>query len=115
MPGNFLERVIIPPILTKDYTTQPMNFLWSEGSRRLHQMREIVVIGYSFPPTDFATEALLRTGLPWTVQKEVQFKIVNPCKQVFERFSKAFGPSNVKWNSSLDEFLDSNSGNTPTG
>lgn len=106
MPRDYLERVIVPPVLTKDYSAHPINFLWSEASRRLSQVREIVVIGYSFPPTDFATEALLRIGLPWTIQKEVQFSIVNTDEKVFERFSEAFGTSRVKLTDSLDKYLD---------
>jgi NAD-dependent SIR2 family protein deacetylase len=104
--GTYLERVIIPPLLTKEYSVQPFNRLWSEASRRLPRMREIVVIGYSFPPTDFATETLLRIGLPWTIQKSIQFKVVNPDKEVFERFSRAFGTSKVNWVGSLEEYLD---------
>jgi hypothetical protein len=102
----YLERVIIPPLLTKDYSTQPMEYLWSEAERQLHRAREIVVIGYSFPHTDFATEALFRIGLPWTAQRQTRFTVVNPDKNVFERFSRAFNTPKVEWVNSLDEYLD---------
>lgn len=101
----YLERVIIPPLLTKDYSSQPMDYVWSEAERRLSRVGKIVVIGYSFPPTDFATETLLRIGLPWTRQKEIRFTVVNPDKEVFERFSRAFSESTVEWIGSLEEYL----------
>jgi hypothetical protein len=105
-PRDYLERVIIPPLPTKDYTTQPMNYLWNEAERHLmSRRREIVIIGYSFPPTDFATEALLRIALPWESQKQTHFIIVNPNKDVHERFRKAFHTSEVEWVESLDDYL----------
>lgn len=106
MPGSYLERVIIPPLLTKDYSAPPIHYLWEEASRRLSEVREIVVIGYSFPHTDFATETLFRIGLPWTRQKKTRFTVVNPDEEVFERFSKAFSDSEVKWVTSLEDYLD---------
>jgi NAD-dependent SIR2 family protein deacetylase len=102
----YLERVIIPPLLSKDYSSQPMGYLWRQAERHLFRVREIVAIGYSFPPTDFATEALLRIGLPWDIQKQTHFTVVNPDKKVFERFAKAFNASKVEWVSSLEEYLD---------
>ena len=104
--SDYLERVIIPPLLAKDYSAQPINYLWREAARRLSRTREVIVIGYSFPPTDFAVEALLRSGLPWNCQKETHFTIVDPDKNVFERFSQRFNMAKVDWKGSLAEYLD---------
>ncbi len=68
--------------------------------------REIVIIGYSFPPTDFATEALLRDDIPWQFQRQTLFVIMTPQREVFERFEKTFGSSEVEWKISLKEYLD---------
>lgn len=106
MSAAYLERVIIPPLLTKNYSDQPINYLWEEASRRLSKIREIVVIGYSFPPTDFATETLFRIGLPWASQKKIRFTVVNPDQEVFYRLSKAFCGSEVEWVTSLEKYLD---------
>jgi NAD-dependent SIR2 family protein deacetylase len=100
-----LERMIVPPVLAKDYTSQPLRALWNHAHRYIERTREIVIIGYSFPPTDFATESLLRTSLPWANQRKVHFTIVNPEKKVFRRFKKMFKLSAVDWNGSLEEYL----------
>lgn len=103
----YLQRVIVPPLLAKNYSIQPLRFLWSQAEKYIARAREIVIIGYSFPPTDFGTEALLRASFPWEYQKDIRFVIVNPDKEVFERFQKTFNSSTVEWRTSLKEYLES--------
>jgi hypothetical protein len=100
------QRVIVPPLLTKDYSLQPLKYLWSRANRYVARAREIVIIGYSFPPTDFATEALLRDSFPWDIQRHTRFVIVNTDEEVFDRFKKTFNSSVVEWKGSLKEYLD---------
>lgn len=102
----YFERVIVPPLVAKDYSIQPLKYLWSRANRYVARAREIVIIGYSFPPTDFATEALLRDSFPWNMQRRTRFVIVNNDEKVFERFKKTFSSSVVEWKSSLKEYLD---------
>lgn len=102
----YFQRVIVPPLLTKDYSLQPLKYLWSRANRYVARAREIVIIGYSFPATDFATEALLRDSLPWDIQKDTHFVIVNTNDEVFDRFKKTFSSSEVEWKGSLKEYLD---------
>ena len=103
---NCFERVIVPPLLTKNYSAQPIEYLWRQANKYVSRTREIVIIGYSFPPTDFAAEALLRIALLYTLQKQIRFTVVNPDKTVFERFAMTFNSSNVEWIRSLEEYLD---------
>jgi len=102
----YFQRVIVPPLIAKDYSIQPLRYLWSRANRYVARAREIIIIGYSFPPTDFATEALLRDSFPWDVQRHTRFVIVNSDERVSERFKKAFSSSVVEWKSSLKEYLD---------
>jgi len=105
--GIYLERLLVPPLLTKDYSDHAINYLWREASRRLHRnIHEIVAIGYSLPATDFASETLLRTGLQFNRQKEISLTLVNPDKEVLDRFSKIFAPSKITWIKSIAEYLD---------
>jgi len=103
----YFQRVIVPPLLAKNYSIQPLRYLWSRANRYVTRARKIVIIGYSFQPTDFGTEALLRSSLPWESQKQTRFVIVNPDEEVFKRFKKTFNSSVVEWKSSLKEYLDS--------
>jgi len=104
-PASF-KRVIVPPVLTKDYSSQPIDYLWRQAGKCVSRVRDIVIIGYSFPPTDFAAEALLRIALKYSLQKEIRFTIVNPDETVFKRFAKAFRSSKIEWKSSLEAYLD---------
>ncbi len=101
----FLERVIVPPLLAKDYSIHPLKYIWNQAIHQIVRSREIVIIGYSFPPTDFGTEALLRVGLPGDFQKRVHFTIVNPDETVYKRFRETFNTSVVDWKESLSEYL----------
>jgi hypothetical protein len=103
----YFQRVIVPPILAKDYSRQPMKYLWGQANRYVTRAREIAIIGYSFSPTDFATEALLRDSLPWETQRRTRFTVVNPDKAVYKRVKKMFNSSIVEWRSSLKEYLES--------
>jgi hypothetical protein len=103
----YFQRVIVPPLLAKNYSLPPLKYLWSRANRYVARAREIVIIGYSFPPTDFATEALLRDSFPWDIQRHTRFIIVNTDEEVFNRFKKTFSSSIVEWKSSLKEYLDS--------
>jgi hypothetical protein len=92
--------------LSKNYSVQPIDYLWRKAGEYVSRVREIVILGYSFPHTDFATETLLRSALLYSLQKEVRFTLVNPDKKVFERFAEAFSSSRVDWKSSLEEYFD---------
>jgi NAD-dependent SIR2 family protein deacetylase len=107
-PG-YLERLLIPPLLNKNYTDRDMNYLWLEAQRSLSNIEEVVIIGYSLPPTDFASETLLRTGTLWATRKNLPVTIVDPDpkEEVKTRFSRIFNPNKIEMKASLDEYLDS--------
>lgn len=103
--SNCLERLLVPPLLTKDYSDHAINYLWSEAHRQIRTIREIVAIGYSLPPTDFASETLLRTSLEY-FQRHIPLTLVNPSKEAFKRYSEIFAPDKITWIESLDSYLD---------
>ena len=94
----------MPPLLNKNYLDREINYLWREARRLLTRINEIVIIGYSLPPTDFASEALL-SGIPWEVQKNIPVTIVNPDEKVKDRFSRLFNPDTIRMKRDLDEYL----------
>lgn len=105
--GSYLERLLVPPLLTKDYSDHAINYLWREASRLIQRhVHEIVAIGYSLPGTDFASETLLRTALGFNRQKETPLTLVNPDKEVIDRYSKIFAPGKIKWIKTIEEYLD---------
>lgn len=61
---NKLSRVIIPPTLMKNYQSIPfIPELWHQARRALGHASEIVVIGYSFPTTDFRSNWMFRKAM----------------------------------------------------
>jgi len=54
------ERMMIPPIQSKDYRDRDMAFLWVQADRLMKEFSRIVCVGYSFSPLDFDMGSLLR-------------------------------------------------------
>jgi NAD-dependent SIR2 family protein deacetylase len=51
--SGLTEPLIIPPTLMKNYQHPVIRAVWVEAARVLCQAEEIVIVGYSLPPTDF--------------------------------------------------------------
>jgi len=95
----YLTRLLVPPLLTKSYDDRDINYLWLEAARLLKNVKKIVVIGYSLPKIDFASETLLRTlGRDLN---NISLTIVDPDPKVKSRFATIF-------NTKISEFKDLN-------
>jgi SIR2-like domain len=53
-----MEPVIIPPLLYKDFREHPFPSVWNAALDSLRECETLIVVGYSFPPTDFRTRRL---------------------------------------------------------
>jgi len=72
-PVKFL---IIPPILNKAYRQYPLiRKIWNIATQEIRSANEIIIWGYSLPPTDFHSIWLLRQGREAPLQK---ITIINP-------------------------------------
>jgi hypothetical protein len=56
--GWYMDPVVIPPQLNKNFQVPPFQNVWRLAFETLHECQTLVVIGYSFPPTDFRTKRL---------------------------------------------------------
>lgn len=101
-----LARVIIPPLLTKGYDDPTIHYLWLEAERLLHDVEEVVIIGYSLPPTDIATETLLRTGFGSRIYK-LPVTIVNTHNNMKQHFSRIFNPKMIRHIKNPDKYFQS--------
>jgi hypothetical protein len=71
-----LNNLIIPPVLNKGYRKYPLiRTLWNLASKEISVADEIVIWGYSMPPTDFYASWLLRQARKAPLKKLV---IINP-------------------------------------
>lgn len=57
-PACEIEPMIITPVLNKNLTTGVFYDIWQRAKTELTECRKLVIGGYSFPPTDFATRKL---------------------------------------------------------
>jgi hypothetical protein len=74
--GWYMEPVVIPPQLYKQFDSNPFRQVWTEALSSLSQCRELIVIGYSFPPTDFRTRRLFLEA--FSDHSLDQLTVVNP-------------------------------------
>ena len=58
-----LEPVLIPPTWSKAIRQSPFAKIWAAAVERLKTAFQIVVVGYSLPPTDTFFQYLLTLGL----------------------------------------------------
>jgi hypothetical protein len=78
--GWRMRPVIIAPNLYKDYRSEPWPTLWQSALDSLLDCNKLIVIGYSFPPTDFRTRRLLREAFSEHAPRELI--VVNPDETV---------------------------------
>ncbi len=71
-----LENLLIPPILNKTYRQYSfIRRIWNLAAQEVRSATEIIVWGYSLPPTDFYSKWLLRQARTNLLKKMV---IINP-------------------------------------
>jgi hypothetical protein len=56
--GWLMEPAVVPPQLFKQFHNHPFPLLWQHALSTLRECQQLVVVGYSFPPTDFRTRRL---------------------------------------------------------
>jgi hypothetical protein len=84
-----LQPMIVPPTAVKStyYTNQTLQSLWQSAANAIREAKELVVVGFSFPPTDLLVSSLLSTNLPSTSR----ITPINPTDEVVSRIRKVFG------------------------
>jgi hypothetical protein len=71
-----LQRLLIPPVLNKGYGQYPLiRRIWNLAAKELNSTNELILWGYSLPPTDFYSFWLLRQTREAPLQRLV---IINP-------------------------------------
>lgn len=104
--GWLIDPVIITPILYKNdyYDRKPFNEIWKIAKDVLSQCEKLVIIGYSFSPTDFETKQLLLESLNKKNLKELI--VVNPDHNLVKTTREICGfKGGIIWYSNLDEYL----------
>lgn len=84
-----LKPMIVPPTAVKStyYANQTLQSLWGSAADAIREAEELVVVGFSFPPTDLLVSSLLSTNLPSTSR----ITPINPTDEVVPRIRRIFG------------------------
>jgi len=75
--GWRMESVVIPPQLYKEFGQAPFPQVWAEALKTRSECRTLIVVGYSFPPTDFRTRRLFLEAFSGG-NRLSQLVVVNP-------------------------------------
>lgn len=97
-PDDDESPLIIPPIPNKPLTTSSLfRFLWTLAYEYMHEARQLVIIGYSCPPTD----TLARTMFSQFKSQNLEsVSIVDPNANALGDYREMFEPrmaSRAKW------------------
>lgn len=81
--GTLLEQLIITPVLNKDVDREPFAHVWRRAKEEMRECERLVVGGYSFPPSDFATRRLFLESFSGRPPDELV--VINPDTSVVRR------------------------------
>ena len=78
LDGWFMDPILVTPVLNKQplLADPPFPRIWEDARKKLADCQRLIVVGYSFPPTDFHAEDLLRRAYQSGPPEEVI--LVNP-------------------------------------
>lgn len=104
--GWLIDPIIITPVLYKDeyYNEKPFKEIWEHAREALSKSKKLVIIGYSFSPTDFSTKRLLIESLMDNDLEELV--VVNPDHDVLKIVKEiCHFNGGIMWYSSLEDYL----------
>lgn len=81
--GDYFEPLIITPVLNKDVRQEIFSEIWCKAGEQLRECKKLVISGYSFPPSDFATRKLFLESFVGAQLEELV--VINPDTSVVGR------------------------------
>jgi len=105
----FVEPIMITPVIHKQFYAEEFlykkvfNVLWEIARDSLSRYKSLVVIGYSFPPTDFYTRKLFLEAFSKNILNKLV--IVNPDAGAVERTKKLVRYKETITLPNLEEFV----------
>ncbi len=94
--STLLEQLIITPVLNKAVDERPFADVWRRAKEEMRACSRLVVCGYSFPPSDFATRRLFLESFVGGPPDELA--VINPDPRAVQEAKKLChfeGPATV--------------------
>ena len=108
----YIEPIIITPVLHKQFKEIPsiynkvFNILWNKAKEKLAKCKSLIIMGYSFPPTDFYTKKLLLEAFSENDSLK-EIIVVNPDKRIVEKVRDlCYFNNTIKRLNSLEEYIE---------
>jgi hypothetical protein len=102
----YIDPMIITPVLHKQkfLHVSPFKELWEMAKQALTECDKLVVIGYSFSPTDFLAKQLLREAFAENVVDELM--VVNPHENIVKTVRNlCHFEGEIAWYTGLGEYV----------
>ena len=94
-PLDDVVPALVPPSWNKTQYHEAFKKIWQRAAAELSDAEEIYVIGYSYPQSDPFFHALLALGTEGETRIR-RFVVVDPSKEVGDRFRSLLGPEIVR-------------------
>lgn len=109
--GWYIDPIIVTPVLYKDkyYNQKPFIDIWDQAKNALSKCDKLVVLGYSFSPSDFNIKQLfLESSISDNLKELV---VINPDHNIVKIIKElCHFDGGVVWFSSLEDYLKTFSG-----
>lgn len=106
--GTSVELAIVPPTMKKSFEKFPkLGFLWHVAFNKLKEANKIIVIGMSFPDSDYYLKWLVRQAM-MERSAPPDLVIVNPDikkDEFLNKYKTIFGVSPAETHNGLDDYL----------
>lgn len=103
--GDYFEPLIITPVLNKDVRQEIFSEVWYKAWEQLRECKKLIISGYSFPPSDFATRKLFLESFVGAQLEELV--VINPDTSIVGRAKKlCHFRGAVSVCDSIEEYLD---------
>lgn len=103
---DYISRMIVPPLLIKDYSDKDIAYLWLKADSMLNDYDQIITIGYSFSKSDYATTSLFRRYIS-NRKKVPNIILVSPSNKLKRQLCDLFNVTNDRIiHYTFNEYLD---------
>lgn len=109
LPEDEVSPLIMPPLPSKPITSiELFKWLWTRAYEYLHEAKELIVIGYSLPPTDGVAESMFSSFIANKLERII---IVDPSTQALDRWRDVLGRAGygkLRWTyyGSMSDFIE---------
>jgi len=107
----YIDPIIITPVLHKEFdessyiNAKVFSILWNKAKEKLTKCKSLIIIGYSFPSTDFYTKKLFLEAFSENKLLE-EVIVVNPDITIIDKVKELCHFNNIEHFNTLEDYID---------